>query len=352
MDETTIINLLTNSGLKVFGMDSDFIYFEDPSCIFPAFDTLLEYAWIAILVLLAIMLFGWGVLYIKNGVKIETLFNNVKSLVLILGILAVVKPIVNIVYGDDLFGRQCEVKQVARVAVNELLELRNKKLGKSDENLLYENFSVIDSGPIFDDANDVVVDIYDNDSDGAKDKTSPDKTSPKIEMPEDPAPKVPIFTRPESPSSNSSVVSVESGKGYVIYVKKDGTKIKRSGGSASWRNNNPGNIINSKFTSENGAVGVAGRFAVFPSEEVGLQATIKLLRSKNYVNLQLRQVYQRWAPKGDGNNNPDAYANHVSKLSGVPLNKRISELNDGEMMRIARAMQQIEGWTVGTEQKI
>ena len=149
MDETTIINLLNNSGLKVFGLDSDFIYFEDPSCIFPAFDTLLEYAWIAILVFTAIMLFGWGVLYIKNGVKIDTLFNNAKTLILVLCILGVVKPIVNLVYGDNLFAKQCEVKQVSRAAVNELLELRNKKLGKSDENLLYENFNIVDSGPVY-----------------------------------------------------------------------------------------------------------------------------------------------------------------------------------------------------------
>lgn len=151
MEQTTIINLLTNSGLKVFGMDSDFIYFEDPSCIFPAFDTILEYAWLAILVMTAIMLFGWAVLYIKNGVKINTLFNNAKTLILVLGILSLVKPIVNIVYGDNLFARQCEVKQVSISSVKELLETRNKKLGKSDENLLYENFNMIDSGPVYSD---------------------------------------------------------------------------------------------------------------------------------------------------------------------------------------------------------
>ncbi len=151
MEETTIINLLTNSGLKVFGMDSDFIYFEDPSCIFPAFDTFLEYAWMFILIMFAITLLGWGMLYIKNGIKINTLFNNAKTVLLILGTLAVVKPAVNIVYGDDLFAKQCEVKQVSRAAVNELLETRNKKFGKSDEYLLYETFTVVDSGPVFSD---------------------------------------------------------------------------------------------------------------------------------------------------------------------------------------------------------
>ena len=326
MEETTILNLLTNSGLNVFGMDSDFIYFEDPACIFPAFDTFLEYAWIAIIVLVAIMLFGWGVLYIKNGVKIDTLFNNAKTVILILCILGVVKPIVNLVYGDNLFARQCEVKQVSRAAVNELLEIRNKKLGKSDANLLYENFSMIDSGPVYQDES---VDVL---QDEEIETINQESTSSGFKV--------------------SDIIKIESGRGYVIYERKDGVKIKRTGGSTSWRTNNPGNIVNSKFASTNGAVGASGRFAVFPNEETGLQATIKLLRGKNYIHLQLRQVYNRWAPKGDGNNNPDAYANYVSKHAGVSLNKKIYELNDDEMMRVARAMQKFEGWTVGTEQKL
>ena len=78
-----IRELLTNAGFIVNRIDDQYIYFQDPSCIFTAFDTFLDYAWILIFVLTAIMLFGWGVLYIKNGVKLESLSNNVKSLLLI-----------------------------------------------------------------------------------------------------------------------------------------------------------------------------------------------------------------------------------------------------------------------------
>ena len=326
MEQDTIYNLLTNSGFEKVLVDSDFVYFQDPSCIFPAFDTLLEYAWIAILVFIAIMLFGWGMLYIKNGIKIDTLFNNAKTVILILCILGVVKPIVNLVYGDNLFGQQCEIKQVSRAAVNELLEMRNKKLGKSDANLLYENFSVIDSGPVYSDES---VDVLNEEEIETINQES-ETTGYKV----------------------SDIAGVESGNGYVVYIKKDGTKIKRTGGSVSWRNNNPGNIINSEFAMTSGAIGKAGRFAVFPNEETGLQATIKLLRSKNYVNLTLKRVYQRWAPKGDGNNNPDAYANRVAKISGVSLDRKINELSNEEIMRVARAMQQIEGWSVGKEQRV
>ena len=152
-NDLTLANLLVNSGLKDIRIGPDFIYFQDPSCIFPVFDTFLEYAWIAILVMTAIMLFGWAILYIKNGIKINTVFNNAKTLILIFGILRVVKPIVNIVYGDNLFAQQCEIKQVSRENVNKLLEMRNKKLGKSDEYLLYETFNINDSGPVYSEQN-------------------------------------------------------------------------------------------------------------------------------------------------------------------------------------------------------
>ena len=146
MDKTNIINLLTNSGIKVHGMDNGFIYFEDPSCIYPAFDTILNYAWVVILFLTAFMLGGWALLYIKNGVNINNVFNNAKTIILIFCVLSVVKPIVNIVYGDDLFSKGCDVKQVSLDSVNELLDTRSKLFGKSD-NDLFEIFTVTDSGP-------------------------------------------------------------------------------------------------------------------------------------------------------------------------------------------------------------
>ena len=325
MDEITITNLLTNSGLNVVGMDSDFIYFVDPSCIFPAFDTLLEYAWMAILVMTAIMLFGWAMLIIRNGVKIDDLFNNARALILVFCTLAVVKPLVNIVYGENLFAQQCEIKQASRAMVNELLEMRNKKFGKSDEYLLYENFSVIDSGPNY---TEQVKAILTNSEINEIDSQS---TSSGLTV--------------------SDIVSAQSQNGAVIYTNADGIKIKRTGGSAAWRNNNPGNIVKSKFAYANGAIGESGRFAIFPDEETGLRATMNLLRSKNYNNLPLRQVYHKWAPSSDGNR-PTAYANQVSQMSGVSLDKRINELSDDELHRVARAMQQIEGWTPGTEERI
>ena len=146
MEIEKILLLLKNSGLNVHGVDSNFIYFDDPSCIYTAFDNILHYAWIVILVLTGIMLFGWALLYIKNGVKINDLFNNAKTIILIFCVLSLVKPIVNFIYGDNLFGRNCEVMKASLTSVQELLNVRNKTLSNVDENSLYESFDMVDSG--------------------------------------------------------------------------------------------------------------------------------------------------------------------------------------------------------------
>ena len=357
MDDITTINLLTNSGIKVFGMDDDFLYFQDPSCIFPAFDSILNYAWMAILTLTAFMLMGWAFLYIKNGVKISNLFNNIKNLILIFGVLSVVKPTVDFIYCGSffdtqcaLFARQCETRHVSMASVQELLDLRKKTFGKSDEAMLYETFDIIDSGSgqgtgLYFEAEETENDednLSFNEGGSGSFGGSASGGSGSGGG---------IVTSSNPLNKNSNVAHIESGKGFVIYVLKDGTKIKRSGGSVAWRNNNPGNIIKSKFANSHGGVGSAGRFAVFPDEETGLKATMSLLRGKSYRSLQLRQVYHKWAPTSDGNK-PTSYANTVSKKSGISLDRRIQDLSDEELTRVARAMQSVEGWKKGKEERI
>jgi len=148
MNTDEIIRLLRNSGLQNVKIEGSDIVFTDPSCIYPAFDTFFNYAWIAAMVLTAIILFGWGILYIKNGAKINSLFNNAKSLFLMLCVLSVAKPIAKALDVPDLASWKCETKRVSLSAVQELNELRKKKFAKSDEFLLYEDFHVIDSGAV------------------------------------------------------------------------------------------------------------------------------------------------------------------------------------------------------------
>lgn len=335
MNEATILHLLQNAGFKVFGMDSNFVYFEDPSCILPAFDTILNYAWIAILILTAFMLFGWAALYIKNGTNINNIFNNAKSLILVFAVLSVVKPVVNFIYGENLFARGCDTKQVALTEVNKLLEMRNQTFAKSDEAMLYESFDVFDSGAIYNDQDTP----YQQNTLSSTQITSVGTSSTQ--------------SYSEQPSSqngtkNSGNTHVEIASNAVIYVNKNGEKLQHIGGSRTWRNNNPGAI---RSTTKYGAIGSAGGFAVFPDEATGMQAIVSLLRSKGYNNLSIKDAIHKWAPSSD-NNNPASYAKHVSQMTNLAPERKISSLNDQEIQNVARAIRKIEGWKPGQTQRI
>lgn len=308
MDQTTIVNILTNSGLKVIGVDNGVIYFEDPSCLFPVFDMFLHYAWIVILILTGIMLFGWAVLYIIKGVKIDSVFHNAKALVLIFTVLSLVKPIVDVVYGDDLFSRQCDIKQVSSETIKELLDLREKNLGQTDEYLV-EN---VDSTEIND------------------------------------------LNQNSSPVAPTDIIEIkfQSSDKSTVYITSSGVKIKRGNTiSTAWKNNNPGNIRATRSMQWLGAIGQSNGWCVFASEQDGINAMKKLLTSKNYYHLTLRGAIYKWAPAKD-NNNPERYTNYVSRTADISPDKPMKDLNDYELENMVRAMQKFEGWIPGTEQKL
>jgi len=171
MDEVEIVTLLQNSGIRNIKISDCCVKFEDPSCILPAFDTILNYAWIVILVLTAFMLFGWAILYIKNGTNINNVFNNAKTLILIFCVLSVVKPAVNIVYGEDLFAKGCTNTVIELSEIQELLKTRHETFDQSDEAKLYESFHIVDSGPVPEEKLDDIDDdsLYEDDEDDIDD---------------------------------------------------------------------------------------------------------------------------------------------------------------------------------------
>lgn len=343
MEIERILLFLKNSGLQNLKVDDSFIYFDDPSCIYTAFDTILNYAWFVIVILTALMILGWGLLYIKNGVKINDLFNNAKIIILIFAILSAVKPIVNVIYGEKLFGRNCEVKHVSLSEVHKLIELRNKTLSNTNEEELYEVFEIIVSGPNGDAVS--ITDEADEDIESFE-SYDPETSQALINQ---------LLTNADNnftpTAQHSGGGRVIYGDNYVIIINPNGEKTKHTGGSRSWRNNNPGNIINSQFTREHGAIGDTGKFAVFPDEQTGLRAVATLLRTKNYINLPIKEATKRYAPAAD-NNDPVRYAQKITRLTGISSDRTIKSLNDQELQKIVRAIQIIEGWKPGTETKI
>ena len=139
-------------------------------------------------------------------------------------------------------------------------------------------------------------------------------------------------------------------KNSVIYIDENGNKTVRTGGTRSWRNNNPGNLRYTKYSRSLGAIGKAGGFAVFPDYETGINAMASLLKSKNYEHLSLAQAIARYAPYHE--NDTDQYIATVSRESGVPTSKIMSSCSDKELRKILISMIQMEGWREGKSELV
>lgn len=131
------------------------------------------------------------------------------------------------------------------------------------------------------------------------------------------------------------------------YIRSAGGNVEeRSGGTRSWRNNNPGNIEAGNFAAAHGAIGSDGRFAIFTSEERGRGAIVSLLGSPAYQRLTLQQAINRYAPPVE--NDTAAYSNYVSGAGSLPLDTRLNAMSAQQMDALARAIQVHEGWRPGT----
>lgn len=142
--------------------------------------------------------------------------------------------------------------------------------------------------------------------------------------------------------------TISSYERCVKYVLPDGSGFTRKNGSRTWRNMNPGAIRYGEFSRQYGACGKAGGFAVFPTEEHGMNALKALLTSPKYINLTVAKAIYKWAPPSD-NNNTKLYQIHVQKITGIPLNKKLSQLTPAEIDRVATAIKTIEGWKAGIQ---
>lgn len=94
-----------------------------------------------------------------------------------------------------------------------------------------------------------------------------------------------------------------------------------SPGSVSYQNNNPGNLI---YVGQSGAVLGAGGFAKFPDYQTGLQAMYNLISYYANQGFSLNQMMAKWAPFGDGNNNPVLYAQTIASQVGIDPDTPIS----------------------------
>lgn len=139
-----IKKILEQSGLHVRDISGDFITMEDPGCITRGFQDFLSDAWVVLIVITGFMIMMWGIAKIR-GAKLSE-FGHFKTLIMIFGVLSVLGPILNLVYGGDIMGMGC--KEV-KVSLPEVQKLLAEKMKSNPDALQYEDIDIYDSGPVY-----------------------------------------------------------------------------------------------------------------------------------------------------------------------------------------------------------
>lgn len=140
---------------------------------------------------------------------------------------------------------------------------------------------------------------------------------------------------------------VEAGNGYTVLVGPDGAAVRREG-TRAWRNNNPGNIEFGSFAQSMGAIGTDGRFAVFPTYEMGRRAKAQLLwGSRGYRGRTIGEAISRYAPPSE--NDTGAYTRAITKALDVPANTQMASLTPQQRETMLNIMERVEGFRPGRE---
>jgi hypothetical protein len=141
-------------------------------------------------------------------------------------------------------------------------------------------------------------------------------------------------------------VKAEQGPGTsVIYYDDKGKKWIFEGGTRTWRNQNPGNMVVGDYSRNNGMIGRAGGFAVFPDYKTGHDALLILLINE-YGNFDLVKLMEKFAPSHE--NNTKRYIKFISKQTGVKPSVFVKNYSKAEFIKLWTAIEKFEGWKPGT----
>lgn len=105
-------------------------------------------------------------------------------------------------------------------------------------------------------------------------------------------------------------------------------------GSMGVRNNNFGNLKDAQ----------TGQFRQFSTPQQGMQAAddnLSAYGTKYGINT-ISGIVNRWAPKGDGNNDPAAYAATVAKATGIAPDQKVDLSDKATRTKILNAMFDVE----------
>jgi hypothetical protein len=146
-------------------------------------------------------------------------------------------------------------------------------------------------------------------------------------------------------SSNKNTAS----KGREVIIGNE----KRTGGSISWRTNNPGNVQYGSKARSFGAIGSIKAsdgepVAIMPTLDHGWRMQIALWRTPKYNNGTINQGCRTWAKAVGDYKGIHPYTIALADAAGVSVHTKVSELSDAQLKNIVKRQAKLEGFKVGT----
>ena len=175
---------------------------------------------------------------------------------------------------------------------------------------------------------------------------------------------IPSDAMPKLSKDSSSTISSPSlpvDPNAKVQVEKNGSVIigneKRSGGTISWRCNNPGNVMYGSFAKSHGALGSTKAadtepVAIMPTLDHGWKMQMDLWRRPAYNNGTIDQGCRRWAGGVGAKKETSQYTIDLAQAAGASINTRVSDLSDAQLKNMVKKQAHWEGFKVGTVTRV
>ena len=146
------------------------------------------------------------------------------------------------------------------------------------------------------------------------------------------------------PSAQPFAWSDDQGRTVYISLPDNSLEI-RTGGTLTWRDNNPGDLrtVRSEIGVNNS---VHGPLAIFENPETGAAAQGRDALGPKYQNLTIGKAIEKYAPPKE--NDTEAYISDVEKRTGLGRGTVLNTFNDAQRADYLNALREHEGFKPGT----
>jgi len=154
----------------------------------------------------------------------------------------------------------------------------------------------------------------------------------------------------DTPVSNKAVPDTAYGeKGKAVVIGNE----RRTGGTISWRTNNPGNVQYGDFARSYGAIGSVKAsdgepVAIMPTLDHGWKMQVALWRRPKYNNGTINQGCRTWATGVRDYKGISPYTIALADAAGVSVHTKVSDLSDEQLKNMVKQQAKLEGFKVGT----